>query len=300
MIDLHYWPTPNGHKITLFLEETGLPYRIVPVDIGRGEQFRPDFLAIAPNNRMPAIVDHAPADGGAAGLACSNPAPSCSTSPRRPAGSSPPTCAAGSRCCSGCSGRWAASGPMAGQNHHFAIYAPERLPYAIDRYVNETNRLYGVLDSRLADRPFVAGEDYSIADMASYPWIVRPRAPGPEARRLPQPRALVPRDRGPAGDHPRLRDRPAAPAPRDADGRGGQEDPVRPDRGGAEALGLRRAAAGRTSGRSPRPGRRPGCRRARTGPRRPRPARRCRSGRSRPASGRRSRWHRRHRRCRPR
>ena len=120
MIDLHYWPTPNGHKVTMFLEETGLPYRIVPVDIGRGEQFKPEFLTIAPNNRMPAIVDHEPADGGAAGLGVRiRRHPALSRRQDRPV-HRPPTCAAASRCCSGCSGRWAASGPMAGQNHHFA------------------------------------------------------------------------------------------------------------------------------------------------------------------------------------
>ena len=171
MIDLHYWPTPNGHKITLFLEETGLPYRIVPVDIGRGEQFRPDFLAIAPNNRMPAIVDHAPADGGAPVSVFESGAILLYLAEKTGRFIAPDL-----------RGRvevlqwlfWQMGGlgPMAGQNHHFAIYAPERIPYAIDRYVNETNRLYGVLDNRLADRRFVAGEDYSIADMASYPWTV--------------------------------------------------------------------------------------------------------------------------------
>ncbi|MDR3465685.1 MAG: glutathione S-transferase N-terminal domain-containing protein [Xanthobacteraceae bacterium] len=170
MIDLHYWPTPNGHKITMFLEETGLPYRIVPVNIGKGEQFTPDFLAIAPNNRMPAIVDHAPADGGA---------------PISIFESGAILTYLGEK-----TGKFLSTdirvrfdtlqwlfwqmgglGPMAGQNHHFAVYAPEKLPYAITRYVNETNRLYGVLNKRLADRAFLAG-DYSIADMASYPWIV--------------------------------------------------------------------------------------------------------------------------------
>ncbi len=169
MIDLHYWPTPNGHKITLFLEESGLSYRIVPVDIGRGEQFRPEFLAIAPNNRMPAIVDHAPQDGG-------EPVPVFESGAillylAEKTGTFLPQ---------DLRGRVAALewlfwqvgglGPMAGQNHHFRNYAAEKLPYAIDRYVKETNRLYGVLDRRLADRPFLAGAAYSIADMAAYPW----------------------------------------------------------------------------------------------------------------------------------
>jgi GST-like protein len=170
MIDLHYWPTPNGHKITMFLEETGLDYKIFPVNIGAGDQFKPDFLAIAPNNRMPAIVDHAPADGGEPISVFESGAILVYLAEKT--GKFLP---ADSR------GRFDALqwlfwqmgglGPMAGQNHHFAIYAPEKLPYAITRYVNETNRLYGVLNKRLADREFVAGA-YSIADMASYPWVV--------------------------------------------------------------------------------------------------------------------------------
>jgi GST-like protein len=170
MIDLHYWPTPNGHKITIFLEESKTPYKIFPVNIGKGEQFNPDFLAIAPNNRMPAIVDHAPAGGGAPVSVFESGAILLYLAEKT-----------GKFMASDLRGRYDAIqwlfwqmgglGPMAGQNHHFAIYAPEPIPYAIDRYVKETNRLYGVLNRRLADRPFIAG-DYSIADMASYPWIV--------------------------------------------------------------------------------------------------------------------------------
>jgi GST-like protein len=171
MIDLYYWPTPNGHKITLFLEETGLPYRIVPVDIGRGDQLKPDFLEIAPNNRMPAIVDHAPADGGGPLSLFESGAILLYLAEK-----------SGRFIAADLRGRaevlqwlfWQVGGlgPMAGQNHHFRTYAPEKLPYAINRYVNETNRLYGVLDNRLADRAFVAGDAYSIADMAAYPWTV--------------------------------------------------------------------------------------------------------------------------------
>ena len=170
MIDLYYWPTPNGHKITLFLEETGLPYRIVPVDIGTGEQFQPDFLKIAPNNRMPAIVDHEPAGGGEPVSVFESGAILLYLAEKTGRFLSPDL-----------RGRFSALewlfwqmgglGPMAGQNHHFAVYAPEKIPYAIDRYRKETNRLYGVLDRRLAGRDFIAG-DYSIADMASYPWTV--------------------------------------------------------------------------------------------------------------------------------
>ena len=171
MIDLHYWPTPNGHKVTLFLEEAALPYRIVPVDIGRGEQFRPEFLAIAPNNRMPAIVDHDPADGGAPVSLFESGAILLYLADK--SGRFIPQDLRGRiEALQWLFWQMGGLGPMAGQNHHFSHYAPEKIPYAIDRYVNETNRLYGVLDNRLADRPFLAGSDYSIADMASYPWIV--------------------------------------------------------------------------------------------------------------------------------
>ena len=170
MIQLHYWPTPNGHKITLFLEETHLPYEIIPVNIGAGDQFKPDFLKIAPNNRMPAIVDTDPKDGGAAVSLFESGAILVYLAEK--------------------TGKFLSTdmrvrydtlqwlfwqmgglGPMAGQNHHFSVYAPEKIEYAIKRYVNETNRLYGVLNKRLADRAFIAG-DYSIADMAAYPWVV--------------------------------------------------------------------------------------------------------------------------------
>ncbi|HRY27160.1 MAG: glutathione S-transferase N-terminal domain-containing protein [Geminicoccaceae bacterium] len=171
MIDLYYWPTPNGHKVTLFLEETGLDYKIHPINIGKGDQFDPAFLKIAPNNRMPAIVDHAPADGGEPVSIFESGAILLYLAEKT-----------GRFISADLRGRvevlqwlfWQMGGlgPMAGQNHHFGTYAPEKLPYAIKRYVDETNRLYGVLNKRLADRAFVAGSDYSIADMASYPWTV--------------------------------------------------------------------------------------------------------------------------------
>jgi GSH-dependent disulfide-bond oxidoreductase len=171
MIDLYYWTTPNGHKITLFLEEAGLAYRIVPVHIGRGEQFSPEFLSIAPNNRIPAIVDHDPADGGPPLSVFESGAILLYLAEKIgrfiPADLRGRTLAL----------QWlfwqmGGLGPMAGQNHHFVQYAPERLPYAIDRYVRETGRLYGVLDRHLSDgREFIGGE-YSIADMACYPWVV--------------------------------------------------------------------------------------------------------------------------------
>jgi GST-like protein len=170
MIELHYWTTPNGHKIVMFLEEAGLEYKIVPVNIGKGEQFKPEFLAISPNNRIPALIDRKPKDGG------------------RPI----PVFESGAMLLylAEKTGKFLSSdvrkryetiewvfwqmgglGPMSGQNNHFSQYALEKIPYAIDRYRNEVNRLYGVLNKKLAGRDFIAGE-YSIADMACYPWIV--------------------------------------------------------------------------------------------------------------------------------
>lgn len=170
MIDLHYWPTPNGHKITIFLEEVGLAYQIKPVNIGKGEQFQPDFLKIAPNNRMPAIVDHAPADGGAP-LSVFESGAILTYLAEKTGKFMPHDLRGKARVLEWLNWQMGGLGPMAGQNHHFSQYAPEKIPYAIDRYVKETNRLYGVLDRQLAQHPFVAG-DYSIADMACYPWIV--------------------------------------------------------------------------------------------------------------------------------
>lgn len=184
MIDLYYWTTPNGHKITMFLEETGLAYRIIPIDIGKGDQFEPDFLRISPNNRIPAIVDTAPAKGSKPISVFESGAILLYLAEKT-----------GKFIASDLAGRaevlqwlfWQMGGlgPMAGQNHHFRNYAPEKIPYAIDRYVNETNRLYGVLDKRLADRPFVAGKDYSIADMASYPWTVSHERQGQDLNDFP-------------------------------------------------------------------------------------------------------------------
>lgn len=171
MIDLYYWPTPNGHKITMILEETALPYRIVPVNIGAGEQFEPQFLAISPNNRMPAIVDHAPADGSAA-LPVFESGAILWYLGKKTGKLIPADLRGETETLQWLFWQVAGLGPMAAQNHHFTQYAPEKIPYAIDRYVKETNRLYRVLDQRLADRPFLAGETYTVADIASYPWIV--------------------------------------------------------------------------------------------------------------------------------
>ena len=171
MIDVYYWTTPNGHKITMYLEEAGIPYVLHGINIGKGDQFSPAFLAISPNNRIPAMVDRAPADGGAPISVFESGAILLYLADKT-----------GKLIPHDIRGRMMALewlfwqvgglGPMAGQNHHFSQYAKEKLPYAIDRYVKETNRLYGVLDRQLAKHAFLAGDAYSIADIASYPWIV--------------------------------------------------------------------------------------------------------------------------------
>jgi len=171
MIELYYWPTPNGHKITMFLEEAELDYTIRPINISAGDQFKSEFLAFSPNNRMPAIIDRDPADGGEPVTVFESGAILLYLAEK--AARFLPADLRGRKTVT----EWlfwqmGGLGPMAGQNHHFGIYAPEKIPYAINRYVNETNRLYGVLDRRLAGRPFLAGDNYSIADMAAYPWVV--------------------------------------------------------------------------------------------------------------------------------
>ncbi|MCD9095463.1 glutathione binding-like protein [Luteimonas fraxinea] len=170
MIDFHYWPTPNGHKVTLFLEEAGLDYTIHPVNIGKGDQFKPEYLAFSPNNKMPAIIDRAPADGGEPQSVFESGAillylaeksgQFLSTDPR-----------ARIETLEWLFWQMAGLGPMTGQYGHFNVYAPEKIPYAIDRYTNEANRLLQVLDTHLKGRDFIAGDAYSIADMATYPWI---------------------------------------------------------------------------------------------------------------------------------
>ena len=170
MIDLHYWTTPNGHKITMFLEETGLKYKIIPVNIGKGEQFKADFLAISPNNRIPAMVDHEPKGGG-------KPIPVFESGAMlvylaEKTGKFLPTSGAARYDVM----QWlfwqmGGLGPMSGQNNHFSSYATDKIQYAMDRYRNEVNRLYGVMNKRLGEAEYLGG-DYSIADMASYPWVV--------------------------------------------------------------------------------------------------------------------------------
>ncbi len=171
MIDLYYWTTPNGHKITMFLEESGLEYCIKPVNISKGEQFTPEFLKIAPNNRIPAIVDHAPHEGGAP-IAVFESGAILLYLADKTRQFIPQDLRGRNECLQWLFWQMGSLGPMAGQNHHFVQYAPEKLPYAMDRYVSETARLYGVLNKHLSDgRAFICG-DYSIADIAAYPWVV--------------------------------------------------------------------------------------------------------------------------------
>jgi GSH-dependent disulfide-bond oxidoreductase len=170
MIDLYYWATPNGHKITLFLEEAGMPYRVHPVDIGKGDQFKPEFLAIAPNNRIPVIVDNAPSSGGAP-ISLFESGAILLYLAEKTGKFIPKDIRGRAEVLQWLFWQVGGLGPMAGQNGHFNIYASEKIPYAMDRYTKETSWLYGVMNKRLADRPFLAG-DYSIADMACYPWIV--------------------------------------------------------------------------------------------------------------------------------
>ena len=168
MIDLYYWTTPNGHKITIFLEEADLPYTIHPINISKGEQFDPEFLKIAPNNRIPAIVDNDAETGEPISVFESG---AILQYLAEKTGKFLPTSLPNRvEVLEWLNWQMGGLGPMLGQNHHFAIYAPEKIPYAIERYVKETARLYGVLNQQLADRDYIAG-DYSIADMACYPWI---------------------------------------------------------------------------------------------------------------------------------
>ena len=171
MIDLYYWTTPNGHKITMVLEEAGLDYRIKPINISKAEQFAPEFLKIAPNNRIPAITDHAPPGGGEP-IAIFESGAILLYLADKTRQFIPQDLRGRNECLQWLFWQMGGLGPMAGQNHHFVQYAPEKLPYAMDRYIKETSRLYGVLNKHLSDgRAYICG-DYSIADMAAYPWVV--------------------------------------------------------------------------------------------------------------------------------
>jgi GST-like protein len=171
MIDLHFWTTPNGYKVMVFLEEAGLAYRIVPVNISKGEQFRREFLEISPNNRIPAIVDRAPTGGGAA-VAMFESGAILHYLAEKTGRFLPAAGAARSEVMQWLFWQMGGLGPMLGQHLHFSAYAPEKLDYPIQRYAAETQRLYGVLERRLDGCEFIAGE-YSIADMASFPWVHR-------------------------------------------------------------------------------------------------------------------------------
>lgn len=176
LIDLHYWPTPNGWKISIALEELGLPHTVKPVNIGRGEQFTPEFLKLSPNGRMPAIVDHAPADGGEPISLFESGAILIYLAEK--AGRLLPSEVRGRHAViSWVMWQMGGLGPMLGQHGHFRLYAQEKIAYAIERYERETRRLYGVLDGQLAQGEYVAG-DYSIADIAIYPWIITHKAQG--------------------------------------------------------------------------------------------------------------------------
>jgi GSH-dependent disulfide-bond oxidoreductase len=171
MIDLHYWPTPNGWKISIMLEECGLPYALKPVNIGRGEQFSPEFLALSPNNRMPAIVDHDPPDGGAP-IALFESGAILIYLAEKTGRFLPADLRGRHATLQWLMWQMGGLGPMAGQNGHFLLYAPEKIPYALERYSKEVNRLYGVLDAQLARTGhYVAGGEYGIADIAIFPWI---------------------------------------------------------------------------------------------------------------------------------
>ncbi len=171
MLDLHYWPTPNGWKISIMLEECGLPYRMLPVNIGAGEQFAPEFLQISPNNRMPAIVDHAPKDGGAP-LSVFESGAILLYLADKTGRFMPADLRGRNTTLQWLMWQMGGLGPMAGQNGHFLLYAPEKIAYAIQRYGQEVDRLYGVLDCQLGrTAAWVAGNDYSIADMAIFPWV---------------------------------------------------------------------------------------------------------------------------------
>ncbi len=255
MIDVHYWTTPNGHKVTIFLEEAGLQYKIIPINIGKGEQFKAEFLAVAPNNRIPAIVDHAPADGGKPISIFESGAILLYLADKT-----------GKFIAKDLRGRTEAIqwlfwqmgglGPMAGQYNHFGNYAPEKIPYAIDRYRNEVNRLFGVMNKRLADRDYLAGElfdrrhgELSVGGAVG--------AAGTEHRRLPASQALAGSHRRPRRGQARLRQ---GEGNQSESGRHphrrGARDPVRPDgeigrENGGEVESRIAAAHSRASGNQP-------------------------------------------------
>ncbi|MCU0805890.1 MAG: glutathione binding-like protein [Burkholderiales bacterium] len=184
MIDLYTWPTPNGFKVSIALEETGLPYRAIAVDIGAGDQFRPEFLAVSPNNKIPAIVDPDGPDGAPMSLFESGAILvyiAGKTGKLLPA-----SVGDRYRTLEWLMFQMGGVGPMLGQAHHFRIYAPEKIAYAVDRYTKEANRLYGVMDRRLADARYIAGDEYTIADIAIFPWLRSYRNQGVDLEAYPR------------------------------------------------------------------------------------------------------------------
>ena len=169
MIEVYSWATPNGHKVHIMLEETGLPYRVTPVNIGAGDQFAPEFLAISPNNKIPAIVDPDGPDGKPISVFESG---AILVYLAGKTGRFLPGDVRGRyRVLEWLMFQMGSIGPMLGQTHHFRVYAPEKLPYPIDRYTNEARRLYGVMDKRLGSARYIAGDEYTIADIAIFPWL---------------------------------------------------------------------------------------------------------------------------------
>lgn len=185
MIDMYYWPTPNGWKISIMLEECGLPYNFMPVNIGKGEQFAANFLAISPNNRMPAIVDHTPTGGGAP-VAVFESGAILQYLAEKTGRFLPADLRGRYQVLQWLMWQMGGLGPMAGQNGHFLLYAPEKIAYAIDRYGKEVDRLYGVLNTQLGvTKVCVAGSDYSIADMAIFPWVRTHKAQQVDLEKFP-------------------------------------------------------------------------------------------------------------------
>ncbi|MBM3518189.1 MAG: glutathione S-transferase family protein [Alphaproteobacteria bacterium] len=169
MIDLYTWPTPNGHKIHIFMEETGTPYRVIAVDIGAGEQFKLEFLRISPNNKMPAIVD--PDGPGGKPISVFESGAILIYLAEKTGRFLPGDARQRIEVLEWLMFQMASVGPMLGQAHHFRVYAKDKAPYATERYTNEARRIYGVLDRRLGDRDWVAAGQYTIADMAIFPWL---------------------------------------------------------------------------------------------------------------------------------
>jgi GST-like protein len=201
---LKYWPTPIGRKTALLLEECGLEYRIHLIDISAGDQFKSGFLTFSPSNRTPAIIDTYPADGS--DLITVSVYGAILLYRGEKTGNFLPTDVRGIKTVT----EWltwmmGGMGPMAGQNHHFAVYAPEKLPYAIDRYVNDTNRLYGGVNRSLDGHNFISGNDYSISDLAAYPWVVPRQRQQQNIDDFPNLQALLPVDPSSAGKYPSVR-----------------------------------------------------------------------------------------------